>query len=206
MFGIQQYARPICEVEQAFQNFRETGEWHPSGTPLRVGPLIPVPVQFVPPDSTIFAPWNNVLKNNFWSGSHVIEWADPKKIELQTLFEEPTSLDELSHAIQAHIPIRLAGLSDRLGNVVLQLPVTIVVTTFGHNRITGDAIVRVRWHPKATPRPIRASCEMQFDNILSGYASASIDGPDTMLPMAGGQGMQRGLLWDDQNHVILAAT
>lgn len=78
-FGIQQCIRPISELEQAFEHFRQTGEWRPSGEQLHVGALTPVPTQFVPPDSTTYAPWNNVLKNNFWSGSHVIEWVDPEK-------------------------------------------------------------------------------------------------------------------------------
>jgi hypothetical protein len=206
MFGIQQFVRPISKLEQAFRQFREAGEWRPSGKPLHVGPLVPVPMQFVPPDSTIYAPWNNVLKNNFWSGSHIIEWADPKKLTLKPLLEEPSRLSELSDAIQKQVPIRLAGLSDRLGNVAVQLPVTIIISTFAHNRLTGDAIVNIRWHPKATARPLRASSEMQFDNMISGYASATIQEPETTLPMAGGQGMLRGVLWDDQHQVVLAAT
>jgi hypothetical protein len=122
----------------------------------------------VPPDSTTIAPWNSVLKNNFWSGSYVLEWADPEKAAIKPLLDEPPRLQELSEAVQKHVPIRLASLSDRLCNVIVQLPVTVLISGFAITRLTGDAIVKVRWHPKATPRPLRASCEMQFDNMISG--------------------------------------
>ena len=43
--------------------------------------------QFVPPDSTMQAPWNRVLKNNFWSGSYVLasflKWFSISKLLIQ---------------------------------------------------------------------------------------------------------------------------
>lgn len=205
-FGIKQYICPISELNHAFEGLGNANIWNPSGKQLHIGRLISAPTQFVPPDSTTQAPWNKVLKNNFWSGSHVIEWVDTAKTVLQPFFDNPPLLQELSVAIQKSVPIGLASLSDRLGNVVVQLPVTALIGTFAKNRVTGDAIVSVKWHPKATPRPLRASCELQFDNIITGYVSANIEGSEISLPMAAGQGMQRGILWDDQHQVILAAT
>jgi hypothetical protein len=153
-FGIQRSLRPIAELEPMFRAFCESGEWCPSGKQLQVGKLIPVPTQFVPPDSTTLTPLNNVLKNNFWSGSYLIELADPKKTSLPPLFDDPPLLQELSEAIQRRVPIKLASLSDRLGNVVIQLPVTLIIGRFGRNRLTGASIITLRWHPKATPRPL----------------------------------------------------
>jgi hypothetical protein len=183
-FGIQRCMRPIVGLLPAFEHFQRTKEWQPSGKPLRVGPLVPVSTQFAPADSTESAPWNNVLKNNFWSGSHLVEWVDPEKTAVQVLFDDPPRLQELSEAVQRQVPIRLASLSDRLGNVVVQVPGDVLVASFtkAHN---GDAIVNVRWHPKATPRPLQASCEMQFDNganlraLTAGgeYAAGSIPKP-----------------------------
>ncbi len=205
-FGIQRSLKPRTEIEQAFDHYHASGEWRPSGLRLLVGELVPVPTQFVPPDSTATVPWNHVLKNNFWSGSYVIECADIKKTSLQPFLDDPRRLQELSTEIQKHVPIRLASLSDRLGNVVVQLPVTVIVCQFARNRITGESIVSLQWHPQATPRALRASCEMQFDNMISGYASGDIQAPQKTMPMADGDGMQRGIVWDDQHQVILAAT
>jgi hypothetical protein len=88
----------------------------------------------------------------------------------------------------------------------VQLPVTIIVAKFGQNRISGDATVDLAWHPKATSRKLRAACGLQYDGIISGYASADIHGTNAVLPMSSGQGTLRGILWDDQSRLILAAT
>jgi hypothetical protein len=205
MFGIQRCLRPGSQITKAFEHFQCAEEWCPSGERLHVGALMPAPTQFVPPDSTESVPWNNVLKNNFWSGSHIVEWIDPEKTTVKSLFEEPPRLQELSEAIQKHVPLRLASLSDRLGNVVVQVPGSVLVANFAKGR-NGEAIVSVRWHPKATPRPLRATCAMQFDNTISAYASGTLKGSDLTLPMQDAQGTLRGVLWDDQYQVIVAAT
>jgi hypothetical protein len=196
---------PRLRFAQALEHFQRTEQWEPSGKRLHVGPLILAPIQFVPADSTESAPWNNVLKNNFWVGSHIVELVDPEKAAVKALFEEPPTLQELSEAIQKQVPIRLASLSDRLGNVVVQIPGTVLIVDFAKAR-TGDAIVSVRWHPKATPRRLRAICAMQFDNIISAYTLGTLEGAELRLPMQDAQGTFRGVLWDDQNQVIVAAT
>jgi hypothetical protein len=203
-FGIYQYVRSIPELQQALDHFKHTREWNPAGKRLEVGDLVPLPTHFVPPDSTTRVPLNSVLKNNFWSGSYVLELADVGKSTLQPLFEKPPRLQELSDIVQTRIPIRLASLTDRLGNLVVQFPVTVLIADFAKKG--SDAIVKIRWHPKATPRPIRASCEKPFDNIITGYTSAGIGTLETVLPIGDGQGMRRDILWDDQHQVILAAT
>lgn len=205
MFGIQRYVRPITELLPVFDHLRQAEEWRPSGKRLHVGSLVPVPTQFAPADSTESAPWNNVLKNNFWCGSHLVEWADAEKTSLRALFEDPPRLQELSEAVQREVPIRLASLSDRLGNIVLQVPGDVLVAVFAkaHN---GNASVNVRWHPKATPRPLRVSCEMQFDNIVTAFASGVLLGAELTLPMADGRGTLRGILWDDEHQIVVAAT
>lgn len=205
-FGITQYIRPITELAEAFDIFYQTGKWSLSGKELNIGPIFQAPTQFVPPNSTLESPWNNVLKNNFWSGSYIIEWVDPQKNIIQPFIDEPPRLQELSDAIQQYLPIKIASLSDRIGNILVQIPVTILISNFARSNINNDSIINIKWHPKSVPRPLRASCEIQFDNNISGYASADIYGSETSLPIAKGQGLQRGTLWDDQHQVILAAT
>ena len=204
-FGIKRSYIPVTALEPALNHFYNACEWRISGEQLQVGALTPVPTQFVPPDSTTIVPWNNVLKNNFWNGSHIIELMDSEKTVLQPLFDDPPRLQELSEAIQKQLPIRLASLSDQLGNVVVQLPVTIFIAKFGQKRATGETTIAIRWHPKATARPLRASCEMQFDNVITTYASASIQAAEGLLPTADTQGLQHCALWDDQRQIILAA-
>jgi len=205
-FGVCRYLRPVSEVLNALASFQTTMKWQPSGKALDVGRLAAVPTQFIPADSTVVVPWNNVLKNNFWNGSYVVELADPDKAEFQLFFDRPSVLQELSEQIQAFAPLRLASLSDRLGNLAFQIPITVLTATFAQQRLSGDNIVSIGWHPKATPRALRAVCDMQFDNTLTGYASAEVNAGSTTIPASAGQGMLRAALWDEDNRVLLAAT
>ena len=205
-FGIKRYVKPIAELGPLFDALCETKEWRGSGMPLQTGDLVSMPTQFVPPDSSGPAPWNRVLKNNFWNGSHVFEWADARKAALQPLFDDPPRLQQLSEAVRALVPVGLASLSDRLGNIVVQLPVTVLIAKFAELRASGDFLLTLAWHAKATPRPLRAFCTAAYDDAISAFSSVTVDGAETLLPMHDGQGLHRGALWDDENRLLLAAT
>jgi len=205
-FGVRRYLIPIGELAPIFDRFCESKEWRLSGELLQVGDLVPIPPQFVPPDSTGTVPLNRVLKNNFWNGSYVLEWADPKKAPLNPFFDDSQILQQLSEAIHPFIPIGIDGLSDRLGNIVVQLPSTLLIAKFGQLRTSNDFTVTIAWHLRATGRQLRATCEKQHDHVFSEFMSAATGQPDTMLPIRGGQGLHRATVWDDQNRILLAAS
>lgn len=204
-FGICRYLRPINELVPALERALTTGAWEASGDPLRLSVVGAQRAQFVPADSFQGVSWNHVLKNNFWNGSYVLEWSDIQKSALSPLFDDPRRLQELSDAVRRQVPIRLASLSDRLGNVVLQLPVTVLMARFNGSP-DGKFAVETGWHPKATARPLRAGVEMDFDGSITGYDSHAVDGEQTELPAHMGTGTHRGILWDETNGLILAAT
>jgi hypothetical protein len=205
-FGIQRYLRPISELVTAFDVLCESKKWCASGPPLQTADLVSIPTQFVPSDNLVPVPLNRVLKNNFWNGSHVFEWADANKAVLQPLFDDPPRLQELSEAVRAFVPIGLASLSDRLGNIIVQLPITVLIAKFSELRASGDFTLSTAWHPRATLRPLRASCAMEYDKAIPAFNSVSVEGSETLLPMHDGQGPHRGVLWDDENSILLAAT
>lgn len=205
-FGIKRYLKPLAELLPHFAGAHHFRDWRPSGLPLRMGELQSVPIQFVPPDSVNVVPLNHVLKNNFWNGTHVLEWADPNKTNLQSLFDDPPRLQELSNAVRAHVPLGLGSLSDRLGNLVVQLPITVLIARFGQLQASGDMLVAIQWHPKATPRPLRASCELRYDGAISAIMSSPAAAPQTLLPMADGRGMYSGAVWDDEHRIPLATS
>jgi hypothetical protein len=206
IFGVIQTVKPISDLLPALEALSNDAEWQISGERLYFGTLTPAPTQFVPPDSTIRCPWNRVLKNNFWNGSHIIEWADSKKTELQPLFDSPPTLQKLSHEIRRSVPIELASLSDRLGNVAVQLPVTVIMSRFDGSRVSGNCTIDVAWHEKAVARDLRASSERQFDLIISGYTTGVVQEPRTVLPIGAGGGVQRSIVWDEINQVVLSSS
>jgi hypothetical protein len=88
----------------------------------------------------------------------------------------------------------------------VQLPITVLIAKFGQIRTSNDFTVTIAWHPKATERQLRATCEKQHDHVVSELMSASAEKPETVLPMHGGQGLHRAMVWDDQNRVLVAAS
>lgn len=67
-----------------------------------------------------------LLKNNFFGGSHLFEWFDESKEHVASLIENLKSLDELSKKLQDYLPIKIGSHSDRLGNIILQIPCSAV--------------------------------------------------------------------------------
>lgn len=205
-FGIMQYVKPIDELLGALQSIHNGEGWRLSGQLLTCGNLVVSPPKFVPPDSISPVPLNHVLKNNFWNGSHIFEWSDQLKSSLSPLFSDPRLLQTLSIKIQEHVPIAISALSDRVGNFIVQLPVTLIMSEFQQKHETQDFYVKLAWHPIAVPRPIRATCEVIYDNMTVGYVSKTLQGQETILEMPYGQGTHQGTIWDDENQIVLAST
>jgi hypothetical protein len=205
-FGIKRYLKPIAELVPSLDDLCSNGTWHASGHLLSVAKLVSIPAQFVPAENAGSVPINRVLKNNFWSGSHIFEWVDTTKTRLKALFDDPPALQELSEAVRKYVPIGLASLSDRLGNILVQLPVTIIKSKFGEMRETGELTVDIAWHPKAPPRTLRVLCETEDDGAISGFNSRNLDQPQMLLPMQDGEGLRRAVLWDEPNGLLLAAS
>lgn len=204
-FALARYHVSGAELDSALQHLEQTGQWQLSGNPLKVGPLHGRKPCFAPPDATQNLPWNRLLKNNFWNGSYLVELADADKKGIPDFWATPASLQNLSKAISDYIPLGVASLPDRLGSIVLQLPVTVALPNFRMDK-TGMMEAHLAWHPKATPRPLLASCQITNDNLVLEYGSAVVQaGP---APLSVGQSLHPhyGVVWDDQFGVIIAAT
>jgi hypothetical protein len=204
-FGICRYERMIEHLFPALERLERDRIWDLSGKALQQNASMMQPPVFVPPNSIQDIAFNSALKNNFWNGSHVFEWADTEKRLLAHLLIEPQRLQVLSEAIALYLPIRLAALSDRIGNIVVQVPVTILMARFSGTR-HGDFVLETGWHPRAKPRPLRAAVELEFDNTIAGYCSAAIINEQTTLTMPPGSGSHRATLWDEEHQLLLAAT
>ncbi|RFB67538.1 MULTISPECIES: VPA1262 family N-terminal domain-containing protein [unclassified Herbaspirillum] len=204
-FGIVRYRLSISQIVNSLQQLDATGEWKLTTSPLKVGNLIAVPPQFVPSDSVHSHPWNGVLKNNFWNGSHVLELYDSAKMDVKFLWEEPKLLKELAARILEHARIGIDGLSDRLGNVVIQLPVT-VVTTKVSSSSSGDFSVHPHWQPGSVARKLRVSCEKYEDSTIEGFGSKDTNNTSVTFPISSPGGGARYILWDDPNEVVVGAS
>lgn len=205
-FGVYRYIIPIEKLAASLDDLCDRGLWQASGNSLQLGAVELLAPQFVPPNSTRDVPWNKVLKNNFWNGSYVFEWADAKKALLKPLFDDPRRLHQLSTAVAAHAPISIGSLSDKIGNIVLQIPSSICMAKFARVNPGGAWIVQIGWHPDASPRPLLAACDVEFDDTVVGYATCLVQQETTNLPLSADHGLHEGYVWDDNNSLLLSAT
>lgn len=205
-FGVMHYIKPLSELEPSVERLEQSGLWSASGADLQMNALSAQPPQFVPPDSMDPIALNRVLKNNFQNGSHIFEWTLKDKSGLQFLFDVPPLIQELSVAIRAHVTVDLASVSDRIGNLLIQLPVTVLMSRFTQAPSAPDLVVDVAWQARTAPRPLRASVELRSDGSILGHASANVSAGQHALPISGRRGLHRGLVWDEEHKVLLAAT
>jgi hypothetical protein len=203
-FGVRRTVQPIAAILPRLNEIIN-GTWRFSSDTIELGEMACGAPIFVPPDSSSEVPWNRLLKNNFHNGSHVFEFIDQTKHTFRRFFDAPPLLLDLSAKIMERVPIRIGSLSDKLGNVVVQIPVSVILSRFARLRVSGDTQVALAWHPKATSRPLRAVSTTEFDDAIDGYASQPVAAPQATLPTAAGDGEMQNFLWDETEGVLLGA-
>ena len=209
-FGVFRFRAPTSFLVDVVKRFGKAGEWRTGPKSLKIGKLAPVVPQFVHADFNDPHPWNSVLKNNFYEGSHVLELFDTSKDAVRFLLRDSRLLTELSHKIRTIVPMDIDGLSDRLGNIAVQLPIT-VISTGVRGSSAGDQSLRVAWHEKATPRPLRISCEIYSDSTVDAFDSKTVGVPpvkpeESIFKLRSPGGGARTYIWDDANKVLLSAS
>lgn len=205
-FGVARSHRLIARLDEALAAFGSGHGWALSGKALLVGPLEVEPPMFVARDGTQEVPINRLLKNNFWSGSHVIRLCDPSKAALLPFLDDRRRLQSLSEAISAHVPMSLAGMADFLGDILIQIPVTGIIAELIAPKGGGPMEVKVAWHPSVPPRNLRAAARMRSDTALTG---AAFSGPFThsaSLAIASHVDPVEAEIWDEETGILLAAT
>lgn len=166
-FGVVRTFRPVAVLDRALETLEATGRWTLSGRPLGTGALRPEPAMFAPPDGTVRIPLNSVLKNNFWAGSHVFRLTDQEKTPFAPFFADRRRLQALSDAVSVGAPIAFAGLADLLGDVLIQLPVTIMIPSVTSPRGAKHSEIAVTWRNSSTPRPLATAARTRWDELLS---------------------------------------
>lgn len=203
--GISQYRLPLKTFLEKVAEFGASGQWKPAAIAIQTGILSALPPQFVPPDAREHHPWNGVLKNNFFEGSHVLELFDTTKHHLWPLLAESRRLTMLAKIVGRYLPIQVDGMSDRLGNVIIQLPVT-VISTEVRGYAEGDHSVAVAWHPDVQPRNVRIAAEIWQDSTVTSFDSAEVSTGEARLQLNSPGGGARMHIWDDENRILLSAT
>ncbi|MFV5585375.1 VPA1262 family N-terminal domain-containing protein [Acinetobacter oleivorans] len=209
-FGIVKYALNLDDTKDLLSNLSKDNVWGANQRFLAFSKNLElIPRIFVPADSTETVPLNNLLKNNFWSGSYVFEWFDTVKDKLKFFFDKPDLLQTLSEEINKFIPIKLASVSDRLGNLIIQLPVSIAITDVHHTKQGNALTLKIAWHPKASTenKNLIFNCIRLNDVTCQDFFSSRVDiNTELIIPMEHVRGAHRYYLWDDDKKILLAAS
>jgi hypothetical protein len=205
-FGVMRTLRPVAALDRALETLAATREWALSGRKLGMGILRPEPAMFAPPDGTARVPLNNVLKNNFWAGSHVFRLTDQDKTPFEPFFADRRRLQMLSDAVSAGVPIAFAGLADLLGDVLIQLPVTILVPSVTAPRGAEHSEVAVTWRNGSTPRPLATAARTRWDELLTGAAVSERFTDRARLPVDNHRQPLETEIWDAEAGILVGAT
>jgi hypothetical protein len=205
-FGICRTFMNLSEFEHSLTQFDTTGIWSPSGNVLTTGALRQTDPQFVPPDWTDSIPLNKVLKNNFWAGSHVLEWADLEKGLFKPFFEKASLLQELVEILASFVPVELATVSDRLGNLLVQVPITMLVASCEPARDNSGHQLRVEWRPGQAQRPLRAFMMAEYDGTVTGFTTTLVDNEPVKLHLPADAGEPKVFLFDEEHNVLVSGT
>lgn len=204
-FGLTQHSVPLDVLFSKLDDAIQNGQWSEAKSCLEFGTLFYQGHWFVPPaGGEPDAPINRLLKNNFWNGSHVWEWTAAEKSDFLPFFEKPPLLQALSEGVSKYIPIQIASVSDKLGGIVLQIPVTCMVSDYLGTGDVGEGVIcEIDWHPEVSPRPLTITAERWHDGRLSSTSVKLESGNQVRLSLQDGPGGVKAVIRDDVNDVVL---
>lgn len=124
--AIFQYELTLSEIKENFEKLIHEYKWisnREGEYSIKDNNLKRLNKQFIPSieDNRL----NHVLKNNFYSGSYILEFFDEKK-KFDFLTGDEEHFEKISKKIHKRLPINLFKVRDRLGNFIFQFPVNIL--------------------------------------------------------------------------------
>ena len=163
--GIFQYELELTEIKDNFEKLIHDYKWisnHKDESSIKYDDLRRLNKQFIPTidDNRL----NYILKNNFFTGSYILEFFDEKK-QFGFLTEDEENFERISKKINKRLPINLFKIRDRLGNFIFQFPVNILnVETRGASDSWDSLNFHLDWHHLIKDNC--PACILEVDSIL----------------------------------------
>ncbi len=203
--GIKTYLVSVDKAIEMFATAESDNDWDSCGQKVKTSEYGYKKRTFTPPDSFETVPLNSVLKNNFNNGSYVVELTNQHKTEFSMFFEKTTLLQELADGLLKYLPIDISSLSDRLGNLIFQIPVKAIQTrtTLLSNRKSIEC--KIAWHPNIQPRDLMV-CGYQEDDDFNKddfhIVHCSKTSESVTIPF-NHKGAYRLTIWDAESELTL---
>lgn len=208
ILGIQYYQRSTVDFAKFYRRFLRSGIWNLSCAQLRHDADIVLLGQYVPPDQTLSPALNRILKNNFFSGAHLIEHFDEKKTIHADFLNEPNLLSKTSDEIAKFLPLRIGSVSDRLGNIILQFPIDSVRAEFYQTQDEREVKSTIRIGQGAGLQDTLTQVSFnEGDNgkYLHGSGIAKVMPPFGRVQIGNGSGIYRNYLFDSGSGRIVSS-
>ncbi|HVA66364.1 MAG TPA: VPA1262 family N-terminal domain-containing protein [Elusimicrobiota bacterium] len=202
--GIEYYRRSLAQLTSFYIQFLRRGVWNLSSGVLTHDADHILARQYVPADGTFPPALNGVLKNNF-AGSYLIEHFDLRKSLTSVWRENPQLLLEVSDKISRYVPMRIASVSDRLGNIVFQFPNILVRSDFRQMWDGRRVAVDVRTGRGFSARlPLSAIATNEGENgrYLHGFGANFVVPPTALVRIDQDTGISKHLLYDVDRDLI----
>ena len=172
--GILQYRSSIEEIKNKFDCLKDKNQWSSDDSNILHFPKLKyLSKQFVPAidDNRL----SHILKNNFHSGSYILEFFDEDKTNVSFLLKSEllNKFNELCDKIQQQIPINLSVVRDRIGNFVFQFPITLLDIDTKALPPWDGVDLRFTWHHLLSSIP---DCLLQVESTFdNNYMGCTID-------------------------------
>lgn len=170
------------------------------------GQLKGIPAVYVPALERGKNEFLDLLKNNFFGGSHIFEWFDESKEYVAPLIENLKLLDELSEKLQPYLPIKIASHSDRLGNLIVQIPCSAVAFSIKRRDKNSHQVLSNLAISPRLPKEINLSgifWREQHGSIIDFQKFPLVIGENT-IPFQQINGSGYYVIWDEDNQIICA--
>ena len=203
--GIKTYLVSVEKAIEMFTDVENTHEWDSCGQKVGASEYDYKKRTFTPPDSFHRVPLNSLLKNNFKNGSYVVELINQHKSDLSIFFEKPSALQELTDEILKYLPIDISSLSDRLGNIVFQVPIKAIQTNISLQADSEYLECKIAWHPDIKQRDLMICGQKEDEDFNQDdfYIVDTLKSLDSCTVPFQHKGAHRLTIWDSANDLIL---
>lgn len=171
--GILQYHLSLEEIKIKIDCLKNKNQWCSDGPEILQFPKLRyLSKQFIPTGNSRL---NNILKNNFHSGSYILEFFDEDKSNVSFLLksEQLNKFNYLCDKIRQYIPIDLSVARDRVGNFIFQFPITLLDIESKALPTWEGVNLKFTWHHLLSDIP---DCLLQVESTFdNNYMGCTID-------------------------------
>jgi len=174
LISIHRYRLSLIETQNTFNILAEKNVWDFKGDQsLNLSKLRLIPKQYVRTNDGVRI--NKILKNNFNSGSYIIEFFDEQKASFDSFLNIGLvkKFNSICKKINEFSNIDLSINRDRIGNIVFQFPILILKTRSRSLKEWDGISLEFYWHHLLSKYP---ETYIQVESSLDGnYLASSIE-------------------------------